>query len=466
MPSIYTLPIPAPRPETPVLNKDGTMTREYQEYFANVLRRTGGVFNGILSNAQFTEGTTTLEYLAGNTFTFNGNVNFNGNVALDNISISSIANQLNYLDMANAPTNGQVLIGDTANNKFITAALGSANGITTIAGNGSLVVSGVNATTSNVGVASFNPAFFTVTAGNVSVLTNSVITAVVGTANRVTALTANGATTLDIAADYAGQNSITTLGNITSATWSATVIDPAYGGTGKNNSNKTIDILSGSIPGYVLTIDANGNVIPAPPTGGANGAVNSVAGTANRISATTGIFGNVTVDIDANYIGQTSITTLGNVTTGVWSANIIDTAYTIAKVASIAGTANRTTIGGNASVPTVDINSAYAGQTSITILGNIATGTWSASPLDLTAYAAGTLQAAQFPALTGDVTTSAGNLATTLATVNATTGSFGNSTYIATLTVNAKGLVTAANQVAVSFAEPETISYQLAWMYG
>lgn len=50
----------------------------------------------------------------------------------------------------------------------------------------------------------------------------------------------------------------------------------------------------------------------------------------------------------------------------------------------------------------------------------------------------GILQAAQFPALTGDVTTTAGSLVTTLATVNGNVGTF------AAVTVNAKGLVTAA----------------------
>ena len=62
----------------------------------------------------------------------------------------------------------------------------------------------------------------------------------------------------------------------------------------------------------------------------------------------------------------------------------------------------------------------------------------------------GTLQAGQFPALTGDVTTSAGALGTTLATVNSNVGSFGSATQASTFTVNAKGLITAAANVTVT----------------
>ena len=62
----------------------------------------------------------------------------------------------------------------------------------------------------------------------------------------------------------------------------------------------------------------------------------------------------------------------------------------------------------------------------------------------------GTLQASQFPALTGDVTTSAGALGTTLATVNSNVGSFGSATQVGTFTVNAKGLITAAANVTAT----------------
>jgi hypothetical protein len=71
----------------------------------------------------------------------------------------------------------------------------------------------------------------------------------------------------------------------------------------------------------------------------------------------------------------------------------------------------------------------------------------SGSASDLTA---GTVPAARMPALTGDVTSVAGAVATTLATVNSNVGSFGSATKVATFTVNAKGLTTAAGEVTIT----------------
>jgi hypothetical protein len=62
----------------------------------------------------------------------------------------------------------------------------------------------------------------------------------------------------------------------------------------------------------------------------------------------------------------------------------------------------------------------------------------------------GTLLAARMPALSGDITTSAGAIATTLATVNSNVGTFGSATQASQVTVNAKGLVTAAANVTVT----------------
>ena len=66
----------------------------------------------------------------------------------------------------------------------------------------------------------------------------------------------------------------------------------------------------------------------------------------------------------------------------------------------------------------------------------------------------GSVAASQMPALTGDITTSAGAVATTLATVNSNVGTFGDATHVSQVTVNAKGLVTAASNVTITAAPP------------
>lgn len=57
---------------------------------------------------------------------------------------------------------------------------------------------------------------------------------------------------------------------------------------------------------------------------GGGGSVTSVTGTASRITSTGGI--TPIIDISAAYVGQASITTLGTITTGVWSATQISLA--------------------------------------------------------------------------------------------------------------------------------------------
>lgn len=60
----------------------------------------------------------------------------------------------------------------------------------------------------------------------------------------------------------------------------------------------------------------------------------------------------------------------------------------------------------------------------------------------------GSLAASQLPAFTGDVTSPSGSSVNTLATVNVNVGSFGSATNCVALTVNGKGLITAASASA------------------
>ena len=57
----------------------------------------------------------------------------------------------------------------------------------------------------------------------------------------------------------------------------------------------------------------------------ASGGVTSVSGTANRITSTGGT--TPVIDIDATYVGQTSITTLGTIATGTWNGSTIDVSH-------------------------------------------------------------------------------------------------------------------------------------------
>lgn len=67
---------------------------------------------------------------------------------------------------------------------------------------------------------------------------------IVGTTNRVTVGSSGGTTTIDISASYVGQSSITTLGTVSTGTWSATTIALNKGGTGQTTKAPAFDALS------------------------------------------------------------------------------------------------------------------------------------------------------------------------------------------------------------------------------
>ena len=100
-------------------------------------------------------------------------------------------------------------------------------------------------------------------------------------------------------------------------------------------------------------------------------------------------------------------------------------------------------------------SSDFANQgTTTTFLKGNAAGNPSWSAVSLATDVTGQLPASNTTALTGDVTKPAGSAATTLATVNSTVGAFGSATQVPSFTVNAKGLITAAANVAI----PNTVA--------
>lgn len=145
-----------------------------------------------------------------------------------------------------------------------------------------------------------------------------------------------------------------------------------------------------------FSVDANGFV---SLTSGGLGVL-SVSGTLNRITSTGGA--NPVIDISASYVGQSSITTLGTITTGVWNGT---------KVSEVYGGTNQSTYA------TGDILYASAANTlsklaagSDTQVLTLAAGvpTWAAPSGGITGIAGDIGGTATGPTVTFDGTTNAG----------------------------------------------------------
>lgn len=81
--------------------------------------------------------------------------------------------------------------------------------------------------------------------------------------------------------------------------------------------------ISGFVPtSRLLTINGSAQNLSADRTW-----TITTTGTLNRISVSGGTGLTPTIDIDTNYVGQASITTLGTITTGTWNGSIVGLAY-------------------------------------------------------------------------------------------------------------------------------------------
>lgn len=302
------------------------------------------------------------------------------------------------------------------------------------------------------GVSHFSTAGFAVDVNGFVTLnsTGLGVLTVSGTASRITS-TGGQNPVIDISALYVGQSSITTLGTITTGIWNGTTVGPTFGGTGLTtyatgdilyaSAINTLSKLAAGSNAQVLTLAAGVPSWATPTTG----TVTSVSGTANRITSTGGA--TPVIDISASYVGQTSITTLGTVTTGVWNGTAVDATHggtaqtswatgdllyasgvnTLAKLAagsntqiltlaagvptwaapatagtvtSVSGTANRITSTGG-TTPVIDISASYVGQSSITTLGTITTGVWNGTVVGVVYGGTGLTSASQGDLLYG-----------------------------------------------------------------
>jgi hypothetical protein len=264
---------------------------------------------------------------------------------------------------------------------------------------------------------------------------------IAGISDRTTITNGDGASgnpTVDIASTYVGQNSITTLGTITTGIWNGTVIGTLYGGTGQSTytdgqlligntaGNLTKATLTGTTNRVIVT-NGNGSItlsVPqdihttASPTFNQLTLNNAGTGTSNAVRADrTLTFSNGT-GINSSQTGAQNLTA-----NRTWSFNLTGQALTLHNATSsnglfyrngstigqrtIVGVSNRTTItngDGASGNPTVDIASTYVGQNSITTLGTITTGTWNANTISVPYGGTGTTTFTQDRILVGNGT--------------------------------------------------------------
>lgn len=123
------------------------------------------------------------------------------------------------------------------------------------------------------------------------------------------------------------------IGNASTATTVTGNVAAVNGGTGQTlyspgdilfaDASNTLARLPIGTQGTILRVDATNK--PSWSSAGA-GTVRSLSGVANRISIVDPTVEPI-IDISSNYVGQSSINTLGTVTTGTWNAGIIPTTY-------------------------------------------------------------------------------------------------------------------------------------------
>lgn len=249
-------------------------------------------------------------------------------------------------------------------------------------------------------------------------------------------------------------------------------------GTNANNvpqwsntiASATISDLTASLP---VQTDSNKKLVSAKismstATVGILAVANGGTGTATpsitagtNITSVTGTWPNVTINA-ATQAGSGGSSSLEVMVDGV---RLSSPTATVSLIAGSNITLTPSLVGGTTAQITV---AATGGGISLTdlsasqpIVYNNLTGAFSATPISLSTGTVGTLQAAQMPALTGDITTAGASLATTLASV-VTANQFGSSTVVPVITYDAKGRITAVSSATITGGSGDNFGNHLA----
>jgi len=180
-------------------------------------------------------------------------------------------------------------------------------------------------------------------------------------------ITTSGSITLALADDLAAVEGLASTGiavRTAASTWTTRTLTGPAAGISVSNGDGVAGNPTLALANDLAAVEGLASTGMVARTASDTWTTRTIAGTASRVSVANGdgVAAAPTIDIDAAYVGQTSITTLGTIATGTWSATTIavdkggtgQTSYTNGQLL-IGNTTGNTLVKGTLTAPAAGI---------------------------------------------------------------------------------------------------------------